>query len=332
MLASQKGEMATKELLAFFAVGDAPQAMQLTMRNVDHLRTAYHGRVDVFLAHYGNMSAWPPTWYRENVDFSISSSGYKMQLLQKSLRRHDQIDEYMWVWALDEDIDITRVNVRQMLGLLKASKALIAGPSIVFPAAAHNRSSLRLFNASAGSSGVLNASLGPRHLLNDSAPASGGALEESGCQPGDRRCSLQAPRKECSYRYTNIVENTAPLFRPVALWHILHECADCLHEGSSWGLMDIWCGMSTRRFADRLVEQLAPEKSACVVLDEATVVHRNYRTLGKYTDSGAESGDVRRLYKREKLDLQRHHARDFVRPEDFKTLHCVRRNASKAAL
>lgn len=204
------------KLLFVVPVGGTDFSIQQTKLNVDHLRKTFPGPVDVHLFHYDNRQhVWmkdSPDWYQRNVQRSLQQKGRKFGLLTKSYSDYTMIGQYDWVWAMDEDFDITTVDMPLMMRTSEES-----GSKIVMPA------------------------VGFRKTYNKS-------FDKVMCYEGEQMCNHQSSHSGCKYRYTNFVELMLPMFRPAALWKVMTECDHCIHTGSEWGLDEIWCNLVADKF------------------------------------------------------------------------------------
>eukprot|EP00930_Biecheleria_cincta_P011021 TRINITY_DN11348_c0_g2_i1.p1 TRINITY_DN11348_c0_g2~~TRINITY_DN11348_c0_g2_i1.p1 ORF type:complete len:359 (+),score=45.39 TRINITY_DN11348_c0_g2_i1:90-1166(+) len=137
----EKGlQMRADKILAFISVSANTTVMNLARDNVAHLRLSM-GRenVDVYMVHYDlKKKSWLehyPEWYSQNVQFAAEQSGLKPQHMQKLLSGFN-MSKYTWVWALDEDIDLTGTDMIKFLQLASMSKAEIVMPAaerVAFP-------------------------------------------------------------------------------------------------------------------------------------------------------------------------------------------------------
>lgn len=260
----------TDRVLFFWAVGAEDRVMNLVMQNVAHAREQLPS-MDVYLAHYDSKQAvWVKknaAWYHENVDFSSESTGYKFQLMKKLLSGgpfSPDLDRYAWVWALDEDVDFTKTNLKRLFELAETSGALLGLPTFT-------------------------------------------ELDPSG-KGKNLNYPMQTPQTGCSYRYSPVVEVIFPFIRPAVLTALFHDCKNCIHPKSVWGLDRIWCSWSARSF------QWNPHH-ACALIDETPVVHKNFKTLrGKYIVSGAREmqAGFMDMAMADFKDVQKHHGKDFV--------------------
>lgn len=126
---------ATNRVLLFYAVGAEDRVINLVMQNVAHAREQLPS-VDVYLAHYDLKQAlWikrNADWYHKNVDFSAEATGFKFQLMKRLLSGgpfSPDLNQYAWVWALDEDVDFTKTNLTRLFELADTSGALLGLPT-----------------------------------------------------------------------------------------------------------------------------------------------------------------------------------------------------------
>lgn len=123
-----------RKLLIFLPVGNSEEVMALMKSNVAHVR-AQLDAVDFYLAHYleGGMEHWKKSlgpWYDESISFSAERPGFKFKLMRSLLLESDfSLSRYQWVWALDDDIDITMVLLPRLLTVAKSTGALIVSPA-----------------------------------------------------------------------------------------------------------------------------------------------------------------------------------------------------------
>jgi len=237
-------------LLLIVAVGSKPENMDLIMADVNHLRNHYNGRVDVHLQHYDqSKQAWlkySPQWYKNNVQHDSYKQGFKMPAVSKFISHYDQIKDYDWVWLMDEDIDVTKIEIPKMFSMALETGSPIVGPSLQSPLGKiGNRSKFDGKNL-------------PSMFMD--------------CVHGDIPCLYQSPDARCRYSYTKYIELTTPLFRPPALWQALHQCEDCFTNFTDWGLDFIWCSRAAELYE-------LPQNRGCALLDQSPVTHRDMRTL-----------------------------------------------------
>lgn len=121
------------KILAFISVSSNTTVMDLARNNIAHLRSSL-GResIDVYMVHYDlQKRSWlehHPEWYLQNVQFAAEERGLKPQHMQKLLSGFE-LSKYTWVWALDEDIDLTATDMVRFLHLASMSKAEIVMPA-----------------------------------------------------------------------------------------------------------------------------------------------------------------------------------------------------------
>lgn len=145
---------------------------------------------------------------------------------------------------------------------------------------------------------------------------------------GQLRYGIQAPNEHCSFRYTNFVEVIAPVISTDALRALVVDCKDCIHRKTVWGLDNVWCGFVANQLS------LSDRSTACVILDDVPVIHRDFRTLkGKYSVPGAaaqESTKFRSIGNADAADIQKRYPTFFVADNEGKTLRCIhsQRNSS----
>eukprot|EP00927_Polykrikos_kofoidii_P008779 TRINITY_DN13661_c0_g1_i1.p1 TRINITY_DN13661_c0_g1~~TRINITY_DN13661_c0_g1_i1.p1 ORF type:complete len:1425 (-),score=205.83 TRINITY_DN13661_c0_g1_i1:62-4336(-) len=124
-----------RRLLIFFPVGNSEEVMKVVSDDIEHARAQIDG-VHVYLAHYkaGGARLWQdklrPDWYKSNVDFSAERPGFKFGLMRLLLTQPNfHLSMYKWVWALDDDIDITPVLLPRLLAVAETTHALIVSPA-----------------------------------------------------------------------------------------------------------------------------------------------------------------------------------------------------------
>lgn len=125
-------------LLLFAPVGDVHRGAPLWKENIKHVRNTLKSpcTADVFLNHYDQeedawkkyTKKWGEGWYDENVQYSTTLKGYKFQVMQELMRDVD-IHKYDWVWAVDEDVNMTQTDVQRLLDLADESGSLITLPA-----------------------------------------------------------------------------------------------------------------------------------------------------------------------------------------------------------
>jgi len=266
-----------QRLLMFSSVSSRARTMELMKDNIDHARNTYEAAcLDVYLVHYdSNQSAWISryggAWYRRNVQYTAHQSGYKLQLMQRLLSE-EQIREYDWVWAVDEDINFADLNISQMLDDARAS-----GSGLTLPAFRQ----LSMYRN------------GPRK-------------EEWEFET--LRYPVQLPRADCRFRYAPFIEVICPLMRPEALVALLTKCYHCFHEKTSWGVNKIWCSWTARELGLSRHKGCAILDQTPVVhmnfrsLPEKYIPGDTQRTAKAFWAQGVEDAD----------DVRKHHGNDFV--------------------
>jgi len=277
-----------EKLLIIVPVGSNPESMDLLMQNVDHLRAQYTGHVDVFVIQYENAdSSWMArysSWYKKNVQLNFYISGIKFPLVSKVVTNFQQIKNYSWIWVLDDDIDITQTDLPNLFALAKESGSPLVGPAIRFPPGFKELRPV-------GRKEVSLAQESESHYR---------------CQPGgvdEWLCRFQTANASCRFSYTPFVEVMAPLFRPLALWQIFHECEGCFSDKSVWGLDFVWCSLSAKVYN-------LPRERGCALIDQAAVIHNNAKSMPKY---GREADQIRKENKEQKEKVAKLHGADWVK-------------------
>jgi len=125
----QQRPLKQRHVLWFVPVGQA--TMALTALNIAHLT---QGAVDIFLAHYdGTAKLWrEQPWYNSSVKFSVEYSAPKVEFVHRELvdQEHFSLDDYGWIWISDDNIDMTRLNVKEYIRLADNSGAVIVQPAV----------------------------------------------------------------------------------------------------------------------------------------------------------------------------------------------------------
>lgn len=114
-----------------------------------------------------------------------------------------------------------------------------------------------------------------------------------GCEKGEGKCGFQAPH-DCRFRHVNFVEVSFPLLRPEAFLR-LAEAPLAVNEDSVWGLDHVWCSL-----APELMGWGNGTKSGCAILDRASIIHRNFRTMPKWKDKSQWAVGTRAMARAEK--------------------------------
>jgi hypothetical protein len=268
----QKGLQGSDDLLFVTPVGSFERTIAATKRNVQHLRATYPGRVDVVLFHYDQQQAeWMADsssgdWYKENVQGFMEEKGGKFQLLQKYFKDVEPMKKYSWIWAADEDFDITGIDIPGMMQTAEDSGSKIVAPAVRFPAKASKASK---------------ASMQPFGSYEAAD------FETSFCGEGDRKCKFQFGNPACKYSYANYLELMLPMFRPEALRKLLTECEHCIHDHSMWGLDHVWC----KFVADKL--NMTNHDHGCAILDQSHALKLVFHTLPQDYHSHEALNDTR---------------------------------------
>mmetsp|Transcript_98144 Transcript_98144/g.184567 ORF Transcript_98144/g.184567 Transcript_98144/m.184567 type:complete len:378 (+) Transcript_98144:35-1168(+) len=259
------------KLLFMTAVGSNPESMDLIIRGVNHLRKSYNGTVDVFLMHYDKTNKhWldhDRDWYLGNVQKSSRIPGIKFSLVSKVITNFRDIRGYSWIWVMDDDVDITQTNVSKLIRLAEESGSPIVGPAIDHPPLQPGQIPNKRWAPVGRNENVL------QDRMNESAQTNSWARHY--CKPGDPICRYQQADLNCRFSYTQIIEVMTPLFRPQALWQMIHECEGCISDESIWGIDLIWCSLSAKLYG-------LPTDKGCALIDRASVVHTDKQTLPKY--------------------------------------------------
>lgn len=262
---SEKGS-----ILFMTAVGSDPDSMDLIIKDINHLRKSYNGTVDVFLMHYDQTNKhWlrrHKEWYLKNVQKTSRIPGIKFSVASQVLTEYKDIRGYSWVWIMDDDVDITKTNVSKLIRLAEESGSPIVGPAIDAPPLRPGQTPKKMKIVGRDES-----------IFQDRKEASNQSLDsfKHYCKPGDPMCMYQKADTVCRYSYTKIIEVMTPLFRPQALWEMLHECDGCISDQSIWGLDLVWCSLAAKLYG-------LPTGQGCALIDRASVVHTNKKTLPKY--------------------------------------------------
>jgi len=224
--------------------------MKAVAWNFKHLQTTYGGTLELFLAHYdGNQAAWKkyaPEWYKARVKYSDVRSGHKLGLAQLLLPKVLSDRQYEWVWLLDEDVMLDGVQADLLITDARASGAVIVQPAL---RQLVSRSSTRQTQMT--------------KVLREG---------EGGYNPRDLGCGQLAPVSACRFRRTNFVQTMAPLIQPQALLQIFGHCFACIQTAVVTPVDRMWCSWTERQLG-------MAKETACAVLDQVTMNHRNLKTL-----------------------------------------------------
>mmetsp|Transcript_50311 Transcript_50311/g.150300 ORF Transcript_50311/g.150300 Transcript_50311/m.150300 type:complete len:403 (-) Transcript_50311:116-1324(-) len=228
-LAVDDEEQKSDGVLLFWAVNSKPYVMDLVTKNIDHFRQTYKGRAEVFLVHYdGNRSAWlsrDEAWYRQNVQYSeettipkeatsmasmFDAKEYYPPQITFALKYGPQLlgkRTYEWVWMLDEDVDLTGVNLNKYFDQADDASAFITAPAVKF---------------------------------EDRYKEKGIKMYKAGCSKKTPMCAMHLAVDKCQYRYTNFVEAMFPMVRPDVIndLSVCPECASAIDR--------IWCSRISR--------------------------------------------------------------------------------------
>lgn len=129
---------------------------------------------------------------------------------------------------------------------------------------------------------------------------------DNGYQEDKLMYPMQSPHPDCSYRYVPMIEVIFPLIRPAALSAILTDCDHCMHEHSVWGLDRVWCAFAANRLGKK-------REKACAILDQVSVIHRDFRSLpGKYNKGGHLRKDFLDAGNADMNDVEEHHKKEYV--------------------
>jgi len=288
-----------KKVCVVIAVANHPECKLHTSSNINHLRAHFGDRLDVILMHYdeqtiGWMEQLPgKAWYTKNVQKSIMKKGLKIPLMKEAFSSKEEMQQYDWIWALDEDTDILSINLETMFKDAAATEAFIVVPGELTiqwewkPEQQTNTNSKSLTKVSWAGTSASDASLG--------------------CQPGDSQCRFAAADRKCKFTRVNFIEVTAPMFRPLALYTVLHNCYDCFDDLSIWGLSSMWCS-----FVARLQDKEA--SFGCARLDQHKFVHSNIKTMtniGKYDARGKITSEYKAYASDRKNQVKKAHPLDW---------------------
>lgn len=254
-------------VLVFWPVGAKKETRELVKANVHKLKSfeKEDARVefDIFLAHYDSQrKVWEesmPSWFLESIKWWKEEKGIKFFLAKEMLVSSAvNFRKYQWVWFLDEDADLTRMNLGAFLGEAENSEAPIVSPAITF-----------LMDLHEDVNGAVQLSRQSENTEVDS---------DSDCVRRDPRCRFQNP-KTCRFRYVSFIELSFPMIRPEA-WEKMVQTDHVVNEASGWGLDHLWCGLMPRLLGT------ASKTTSCAIIDAAPIVHRDFRTLDKWHHPG----------------------------------------------
>lgn len=254
-----------KDLLFIVPVG--PRSLSATKVNVEHLSANYSGTVDVVLLHYDRLSSqWIDAagaeWYQKHIQGSLDAKGGKFQLLQKYFTSNrEKFDQYNWIWGIDEDFDISGIDMQSMMETATETGSQIVAPAVRFP--------------------------NNKIHKDESQMQAARITERFECNHGQQKCRFQSGKDECKYSYVNFLEVMTPMFRPYALREILFACEHCIHEHSLWGVDNMWCKFVADKF------DMEDDLKGCSLLDQHRVIKLVYHTLPKDYHSSKAYVDVK---------------------------------------
>jgi len=271
-----------KLMLAFWAVGSSQAAMDLVRKDVAKLRATWGDNAEVYLAHYDMKR---DQWLSNKADREWYDKNVQYSAERKGFKF--QIMQALFKDSVDEG------KYEWIWALDEDVDFSDTDISKMINLARQSKASITL-----------------------------PAFTQSGLREGKDKLahSYQSPDPSCLYRYSEIVENIFPIFRPQALWPVLYECHNCIHEETAWGLCRVWCNFAAKKLHQQ-------RGKTCAIIDKTPVVHTNLKTLTeKYPGKGgAEDTQFRWQAKRDSNDVKANHPNEFVstEPADLKT-ECVR--------
>uniref|UniRef100_A0A7S1M5L4 Uncharacterized protein n=1 Tax=Alexandrium catenella TaxID=2925 RepID=A0A7S1M5L4_ALECA len=246
-------------VLLFWAVTSKPSTMDLVTKNIDHLRSTYRGKADVFLLHIDDKAMWmerSEEWYNSSVQFSseyrIPKQFYasasmlyaadfyppQVRLGKMTLPQVVSKRDYKWIWMVDEDIDFSATDLNKLFGDADRSGSLIVAPAVSFED--------RLTTLKAATK-----------------------MYATGCSAANAMCFIHVPKPVCQYRYVNFVEAMFPIMKPAAFQEMA-ACTECDTQ-----IDRFWCTHPAMRL-------MHDHNQVCAILDQATVTHTNGKTLRKW--------------------------------------------------
>jgi len=248
-------------LLVYVAAQYDDNIAELLQANVKHLRNTGIS-FDLLLGHYDQKKKkWlkkDKSWYDKEVRWGVDLEGFKVHLLadvvQKKRAEGMQFEDYDWVWMLDEDIDITRMNPSLFFGDMESSSAMIVAPAF-----------LQVKPETTVAVKAKNPDRIDEKLLEDPY------------------YPMNTPQWDHKVRYVPLVEIIMPMVRPQAL-KAFFDCPDCLAPyNSDWGIDHIWCAYTAKSVQ-------VDETKVCAVVDHSgPIYHLNYGS----TRTKAKSGDIK---------------------------------------
>jgi len=237
------------KILLFWAVDSSKRTQALVKKNVHHVEDAGI-QFDVVLGHYSGVATdWDQNWYTKYVVDSVRGHGYKFHLMQRAYKEGLWEKQYEFIWALDTDIDVSKADIRRFLDMARQTQSPIVGPTYV---------------TGTGQRILLQAVQDQTLLRREGSSPSRDVLRHGHVNTGPD--VIQAPDSGCDFRHTDFVELTAPLLRASVLKVVLHDCHDCIHDESDWGLDLMWCKFVSERLNGR----------ACALIDATPVMHLDW--------------------------------------------------------
>uniref|UniRef100_A0A7S1Q8H9 Hexosyltransferase n=1 Tax=Alexandrium catenella TaxID=2925 RepID=A0A7S1Q8H9_ALECA len=268
-------------VLFFWAVSSRPNVMELVKKNVEHLQKTLDRRADVYLVHYdGNKADWTDAdadWYSKNVKFSVEEKIPKKQQNVASM-----------LFAQDyypPQITFARKLAPELLAKRQYDYIWLLDEDVDFTMT----NLTKLFSDAEATESPIVA---PSVVFEDryrKHPET--KMYLAGCTIATPMCFMHMPQR-CHYRYVNYIEAMFPIMKPQVMTE-LASCSDCEKV-----IDRLWCARAARTMDH-------PASEACAILDQATVVHTNGKTLRKWEAVGAlhdTIGDVRAAYPTEFVD------------------------------
>jgi len=236
-----------------------------------------------------------PSWYDAHVRYSLEYHGLKVWMAKDVLLSRLKgsspelnsygldLSSYEYLWMVDEDADLSGLDLRLMIDLARES-----GSGILTPAFATRQGLQAMRRSGEAGEAAETGRVGEVGALGESG-GSGGRGEGRGadggllrCQYNDSVCSFQEPQSQCRFRYVNFVEVSFALVKPQVFRAVVEGCPGCLPDRqSTWGVDRVWCSVAD-------LDSQGPARS-CAVLDATPIVHQNHRTLPGYHDGAAHN-------------------------------------------
>jgi len=236
---------------------------------------------DVMFSHYkGEPSDWDQDWYSQHVVSNRVGSGYKYKALKELYNKENACGswetQYEWVWAMDADIDIRGVDMLTFFENARESNSLIVSPTFK-----GDPSQWTVFN----------------NLLELEAAETDSTKHQINV--------IGQPDEKCKFRHSTYIEMTCPLIHGLALSSLFAngKCEHCIGDTAEWGLDRVWCSIVKKSVGG--VDQ------ACAYLDQAPVLHLNWKTA-----------EVNPAFKDSEIDVRNHYPADF---QSIKAVDCIPR-------